>query len=254
MLLFEDFGVDAYLCGHIHKTNWNSSGMTNREIPQIVCGGNIVDGYGKAGFVLYTFCDPILTVQFFYWDENNSQWIIDNSVGRRVKDGIIDYELPRFKESMLDSKSLAIESINEDEFKNFIIDFAKYVNSFGPLVRELVAKDVNEKFENMKCNKSVKDQYNNISNFFPTVNLIMEKPTYLSLTSRAEILNLIWEEYNKQLGVTDINGTDILESMVDNIFSQYSDKINYPKSKLKLYIKILIYWFIYECDIYNDKL
>ena len=42
--------------------------------------------------------------------------------------------------------------------------------------------------------------------------------------------------------------------IVDNIFHEYKNEFQYSNTTLKTYFKILVYWSIYECDIFNEKI
>lgn len=77
--------------------------------------------------------------------------------------------------------------------------------------------------------------------------------TLLTPIERESIPNIIISEYNKVLGKAD-NGNEIIELIVENIFQLYKDEFNYSNSILKTYFKILVYWSIYECDIFNGKI
>ena len=75
----------------------------------------------------------------------------------------------------------------------------------------------------------------------------------LTTIERESIPNIVISEYNKVFG-TASNGNEIIELIVDNIFQMYKDEFQYSNSKLKTYFKILVFWSIYECDIFNEKI
>lgn len=49
-----------------------------------------------------------------------------------------------------------------------------------------------------------------------------------------------------------MNGSEIIEGIIQSIFDQYGDSFSYSNTTLRIYFKILIYWSIYECDIFNE--
>lgn len=77
--------------------------------------------------------------------------------------------------------------------------------------------------------------------------------TLLTIIERESIPNIVISEYNKVLGKAS-NGSEIIEKIVDNIFNEYKDEFRYSNTRLKNYFKILVYWSIYECDIFNEKI
>ena len=62
---------------------------------------------------------------------------------------------------------------------------------------------------------------------------------------------MIISEYMDFLHLYD-NGDLIFNNMVKKITNDYKGKVNYSEERLKLYISILIYWSIHECDIFNE--
>ena len=104
----------------------------------------------------------------------------------------------------------------------------------------------------MKCNKSVEKQYHSLCRYFPVIDEIMES-TLLTQIERESIPNIVISEYNK-VWKKAIDGNEIIELIVENIFQTYKDEFNYSNTTLKAYFKILVYWSIYECDIFNDAI
>lgn len=97
--LFEDYGVDLYLCGHLHKMNCCSEDLGTKTLPEIVSGAGICGKYGEAGFVLGSFDRESAGCQlvFYHWDNENDQWVVTPEVNRKTKDGSAFYTIERFR-------------------------------------------------------------------------------------------------------------------------------------------------------------
>lgn len=144
------------------------------------------------------------------------------------------------------------EDLDEDEFRRFMMRFHEKLNHKGISDINIDPKDVFEKFSNMKCNKSVEKQYHSLCRYFPVIDEIMES-TLLTQIERESIPNIVISEYNK-IWKKAVDGNEIIELIVENIFQAYKDEFNYSNTTLKTYFKILVYWSIYECDIFNDSI
>lgn len=95
-------------------------------------------------------------------------------------------------------------------------------------------------------------QYNSFSRYFQVIDEIMGS-SLLTQIERESIPNIVISEYNKTIGKMS-NGNEIIEEIVQNIFNEYASSFQYSNATLKTYFKILVYWSIYECDIFNDEL
>lgn len=103
----------------------------------------------------------------------------------------------------------------------------------------------------MRCINSVETEFLKLSEYFPIVNQIMDNPLYLQGETRLIIPSVIVMEYQNVFDDYS-TGTKIIEAMVSNMYNQYRNMLNYPKVRLCIYLKIMIYWSIQECDIFND--
>lgn len=99
--LFEDYGVDLYLCGHLHKMNCCSEDLGTKALPEIVSGAGICGKYGEAGFVFGSFDRESANCQlvFYHWDNENDQWVVTPEVNRKTKDGSAFYAIERLKKT-----------------------------------------------------------------------------------------------------------------------------------------------------------
>ncbi len=245
---FNDYNIDLYLCGHIHKSNYSINSDGTREIPTIVCGSNIVDNYGKAGFVIGSFDYEKREgkANYFCWDNDNAQWVIDTKVNRKAVDGVLTFEISRYKNA--ENNNVYID---DDDFRKFISHFHDNIENVKIDVPPIDMVDINEKFINMKCNQTVKNQYDSLSIYFPIIDQVMGSTSFLTIESKLIVTSIIVEEYNKFFDSFK-TGTQILEAIVQEIFDKYKNKLLYSEARLKMYIKILVYWLINECDIFDD--
>lgn len=249
---FNDYNIDFYLCGHVHKGGYSYDLDGGRIIPTYQCGSGRVDDYATVTFLvgeldLKTKKGKIMS---YKWLINEECWSVGGMDGRKATTGEIDIVLDRFQEE----KDLELENmeVNEDEFRRFMMQFHEKLRHLSDVESNIDPKDVFEKFSNMKCNKSVEKHYESLCRYFPIIDEIMES-TLLTTIERESIPNIVISEYNKVLGKAS-NGSEIIEMIVDNIFHEYKNEFQYSNTTLKTYFKILVYWSIYECDIFNEKI
>ena len=141
--------------------------------------------------------------------------------------------------------------VDESEFKDFLIDFHSIISKKSEADESFVKKDVTDKFFNMVCSKTLSLQYDKFSRLFLIVNNIFNSSSYISFEKKYLVPSLIISEYMDFLHLYD-NGDLIFNNMVKKITNDYKGKVNYSEERLKLYISILIYWSIHECDIFNE--
>ena len=249
---FNDYNIDFYLCGHMHKGAYSYDLNTGRVIPTYQCGSGRVDDYATVTFLvgeldMKTKKGKIIS---YKWLTNEECWTIGGIEGRKAVTGEMEVILERFQQNA--PSSSVDEEINEDEFRRFMMRFHEKLKNLSDIESNIDPKDVFEKFSNMKCNKSVEKHYASLCRYFPIVDEIMES-SLLTTIERESIPNIVISEYNKVFG-TASNGNEIIELIVDNIFQIYKDEFQYSNSKLKTYFKILVFWSIYECDIFNEKI
>ena len=244
-----DAGVDLYLCGHSHKPKISIDNNNDRDFYVVVAGAGVVDDYATPTYLIGSVEDRKCTITYYSWDNQDEVWSKETKgLGRKVKDGVCNFELRNEICVTKDEKDIFIE---EDEFKEFLIEFHENIDSTSIGNTLLVQEEIEKKFLNMKCNKTVRTQFKLCSKYFPIIDDIINDDVCLGMDKRLAIPNAIYEEYNNVLHKHN-TGEEILESIVLNIYSRYRDKIKYSESKLKLYIKTLVFWLINECDIYDD--
>lgn len=250
--LFEDYNVDLYLCGHMHKGGYTYDLRGMRNIPTYQCGGGIVDDYATTTFVTgeVDIVSKVGTMTYYKWLQSEECWTKGGADGRRAVSGEIDIVLDRFNGN---KEEVFVETeVNEDEFRRFVMNFHEQLNKSNLDSTNIDPKDVFDKFRNMKCNKSVEKQYHSFSRYFQVIDDIIGS-SLLSQIEKESIPNIVISEYNRLVG-TMSNGNEIIEGIVQSIFSEYSGSFQYSNTTLKTYFKILVFWSIYECDIFNDEL
>lgn len=249
---FTDYNIDLYLCGHTHKAGYDYDLNNERPVQVFNCGAGMVDNYAAVTFLIgdIDILKKSGMITYYKWLEDSECWAVGGAEGRKAADGKVDIELSRFAKEENDKKILV--EIDEDEFRKFIMKFHDKISKEGMEDKNINPKDVFKKFSNMKCNQSVSKQYATLSRYFPIIDEIMES-SLLSQIEKESIPNIVITEYNKLVGKMS-NGSEIMEGIIDSIFHEFGDSFDYSNTTLKTYFKILIYWSIYECDIFNDVL
>lgn len=249
---FNDFNIDFYMCGHLHKGAYSYDLSGGRIIPTYQCGSGRVDNYATVSFVIgeLDMCRKKGKLTSYKWLTNEECWTIGGIDGRRAVTGEMEIVLERFQNDA--NTSGYDEEVDEDEFRRFMMKFHEQLSHSGITDTSIDPKDVFDKFSNMKCNKSVEKQYHSICRYFPIIDEIMNSGL-LTQIERESIPNIVISEYNKILSKAS-NGNEIIELIVENIFCEYKAEFNYSNTKLKTYFKVLVYWSIYECDIFNDTI
>ena len=245
---FIDSGVDMYLCGHVHNGNYKFYNNDLTELPVLTSGSLMLDGYAKATFITgeIDIESKECNIQYHSWISNIQKWDIDNSIGRRLKNQRLTFNLSRFKRK--DEVSI---DINEDEFQEFIIEFIENSTSYVAKEYTNIAKDVYDKLANMLCLPTTVSNFDELSKYFYIIDGIL-LTNELFNEKRLIIDNLITDEYINCFHLCS-DGDQIIDCIVNNIYTQYKDMLNYSKMKFKFYVKILIYWMINFCSIFNEK-
>lgn len=250
--LFNDYNIDFYLCGHLHKGAYDYDLSGSRVIPTYQCGSGRVDDYATVTFSIGEL-DAVKKegkLVSYKWLIDEECWSIGGINGRRAISGEMRIVLDRF--SNIRAPLVDDIEVDEDEFRRFMMKFHEQLKQGGIEETNIDPKDVFDKFSNMKCNKSVEKQYHSLCRYFPVIDEVMES-ALLTQIERESIPNIVISEYNKILGKAS-TGNEIIEEIVENIFAIYHNEFQYSNTTLKTYFKILVYWSIYECDIFNDKL
>lgn len=250
---FSDAKIDLYLNGHVHRATYHHDTNNINETFHFTCGGGFVDEFADPIFLTGRIDTDMAAGEVVYhsWNNEGEFWHIDNSVGRRTVNGSYKFEINRLKKKIVPIDETLKIVVDEDEFREFLINFHTVVSSINKFSEEFNKKDVTDKFVNMLCSATIKNQFDNYSIYFPIINNMMATTSFIGIDKKVIIPSVIIDEYVNVLH-NHANGDLILTHMVDNLFNQYKSKVNYSDIRLKTYIRILIFWSIYECDIYNE--
>ena len=250
-----DHNVDMYLAGHVHKPKYHFEANNSRTIPMFVCGAGMVDDFATNSFIMGSIEleSKDGKISYHSWNNEIEKWDIDPNIGRKVLKGDLNFGIDRLKKKpeILSNEAEITFGVDEDEFREFLIEFHGQFKSKGNKKFNQVELDIKRKFSDMKCNNSIEREFLKLSAYFPIVNQIMNNPTYLDGDTKLIIPSVIVAEYQNVFDDFK-TGTKIVEAMVSNMYSQYKNMLSYPKVRLCIYLKIMIYWSIQECDIFND--
>lgn len=251
---FSDSKIDIYLNGHVHRAKYQHDDNNYNEIHCFTCGGGFVDGYADPLFIVGSIDTESATGNVCYhkWNAKGEYWHIDNTIGRKTSSGSFPFDIKRLKKKIETDEQHPLKIVvDEDEFKEFLIDFHTTMSQGYQTNEALIPKDITEKFNNMLCSPSFKFQFDKCSVYFPVINKIMGTTSFLGIDKRFIIPNVIFTEYLNLLHSYS-NGDLILVNMIDSLCNRYKSKIAYSEERLKSYIRVLIFWSIYECDIFNE--
>ncbi|RFB33530.1 metallophosphoesterase [Bacillus sp. RC] len=95
--LLDDFGIDMYFAGHVHRAGYHIEANHSRNILNIICSGLHSDGYTIGGFVDGQVKDNNVAITQFVWNPEHAYWTVNNQLGRQMMNGILNLPLPRFK-------------------------------------------------------------------------------------------------------------------------------------------------------------
>ncbi|WP_195604215.1 metallophosphoesterase family protein [Clostridium tyrobutyricum] len=267
--IFEDYKIDLYFCGHIHKSKYKIYTDGKRYIPSIVCGSGMLDSYAEPSFVIgeINLDTAQGNIEYYKWSKNNN-WLVNNEVTRHICDnGVLKFSLDRlYKLKKVDdyynnqqSDELVAKKINQltevtlehDKFEKFLISFCKEINHFSDNGHGQAEKDVEEKFVNMKCNSTFENQFNSNIEYFTLIDNILLNTEYIPYDRKIAIPGVIIDAYSLVVDCSN-NGTKILNEMVNILISKYKNIYGVPNNDLRQYFKTIIFWSINKCDIYNE--
>lgn len=257
--MFDDYGVDLYLCGHMHKSRYIMNTQSRRVINSFVCGANMIDSYAEPTFIKgeIDIETSECSIIYYKWSQNRKEWLIDYDFDRKVSaQGDIQFPLERLKKLkeeifIKEIEDLTKVDVPQDKFERFLKDFSKKVRIFNE-INEEYKKDVEEKFRNMKCCKEIETEFDSHVEYFTLVDKILADPAFVSYDRKFIIPGVIRQMYYKVLD-SSLTGNEIMSKMIELLCDEYKRVVNVPKSELQEYFKTIIYWSINKCDIYNDQ-
>ncbi|MDU1005459.1 MAG: metallophosphoesterase [Clostridium butyricum] len=238
--MFEDFNVDIYLCGHIHKNKCEIYPQGKRYIPSIVCGSNMIDLYATPSFNIgeIDLDSSECKVKYYKWSKNR-QWIVDNEVDRKIgKDNTLNFNLDRLKKS---GKS--------EEMLNYV---SEPIVANDPKLKEIVDWLTRNNKRVQQMSISIKSNYKEIISFFDyavilsegelrraNVKEFMEYILYLdkqgvkydflkdgieTILRRDEVLAIIMDQYEWRIQSL-FNNEQTVKVLCENLIKFYSSKM-----------------------------
>ena len=95
--LFNDYNIDFYLCGHLHKGAYDFDSSGERTIPTYQCGSGKVDSYATVTFFVGELDIEKKTGKLvsYKWMPNEECWTIGGMDGRKAISGEIGIMLER---------------------------------------------------------------------------------------------------------------------------------------------------------------
>ncbi|MCB2310435.1 metallophosphoesterase [Clostridium tagluense] len=257
--MFDDYGVDLYLCGHMHKNKYIMNTQSSRVINSFVCGANMVDSYAEPTFIKgeIDIETSECSIIYYKWSPKRKEWLIDYDYDRKVStQGDLSFFLERLKNLKDEKLNKEIEDLTnvevpQDKFEKFLKDFSKNVKIFDEINIEY-KKDVEDKFRNMKCCKTIETEFDSHVEYFTLVDKILADSAFVPYDRKFIIPGVIRQSYYKVLD-SSLTGNEIMSKMVELLCNEYKGVVNVPWSELQEYFKTIIYWSINKCDIYNDE-
>ncbi len=250
---FSDSQIDLYMNGHVHRAAYHNESDNYNNTYMFTSGSVMVDSYSDPLFITGVIDTEQARgeVKYHRWNKRGEYWHQDNTVGRQVVEGSYKFELKRLKKNTEVVELDTPLAIDEDEFKRFLIEFHTIVNKEANLNERFVPKDITEKFVNMVCSPTLERQFDRCSAHFPIMNKILGTTSFLGFDKRFIIPDVIITEYLNVLYNYE-NGDLILQHMIINLCNKYRGKVDYSEERLKSYLRIVIFWSICECDIFNE--
>ncbi|OMF39020.1 MULTISPECIES: metallophosphoesterase family protein [Paenibacillus] len=247
-----DAKIDIYLNGHVHKASYHQESNNYNDIQFFTSGSIFEDEYANPMFITGAIDTELASGEVVYhrWNSSGEFWHVDNTIGRKTSSGSYNFEIDRLKKKIEEVDDYSL-NIDIDDFKEFLIDFHNTLTSNVQLDEALVPKDITEKFINMLCSQTFRNQFDKWSIYFPVINKILNTTSFVGIDKKLIIPNVIITEYQNVL-YTYENGDLILLHMINNLFNKYDGMVSYSQDRLKSYIRILIFWSMHECDIYNE--
>ena len=112
---FNDFNIDFYLCGHLHKGAYDYDLSGGRTIPTYQCGSGRVDNYATVTFIIGELDMDTKKGKLisYKWLKDEECWAIGGIDGRRAVPGEMEINLDRFKQDS--NVYVEDEDLDEDE-------------------------------------------------------------------------------------------------------------------------------------------
>ncbi|WP_100399882.1 metallophosphoesterase family protein [Bacillus sp. FJAT-44742] len=261
MAHFEDYNIDIYMAGHVHDPSYNiTSNQSDNPFLELVSGAITADEYAVPGFLVVEvdLKNGDTEANYHIWNKAHQYWTTNNQVGRKTRqDGKLSYTIERLKNNNFNEKEVLEEEseiIDEDEFKQFIVDFHEK-NAVNKTTGQTTLEnrvELEKKFYDMKCGETFKNKFESYSKYFGVINQIMESTSYVSADKKDLIAEIVIDKY-LEFHNHYSNGDEIFIKILSEIHEENWELFPYSKALTKKYVRILICWCIYECEIFNDN-
>jgi Calcineurin-like phosphoesterase len=257
---FDDNDIDLYISGHVHDPAHNIT-VNSSNIPfvEITSGAVFSDSFAVPGFVVVdiNLDNGNAAAEYHIWNTTHDFWSVNNQVSKRTRQGKLEFTLDRIQkkkeaEIVLNDSPFDRENIDENEFKQFIIDFHESITFKEPTRSGLDNQiELDNKFYNMRCSSTFQKRFDRYSQYFGTIYGIMGSTSYVSSDKKELIADIIIDNY-LELHYQYDNGDKIFSRIVEDIILENQDVLPYSKLVTRKYVKILTAWSIHECDIFNE--
>lgn len=150
-MLFDNAGVDVYLCGHEHQLGYTRFDDAEREIHQIICGGGLKDTTSIFSFIYGEFNAEGCTVHitpYSYSCNGSNLWNKDYNLHRKIAE-YNAFNLERFSQNREKKTNTMSESEKQEHNNEFpqIINFYKLKKENNFFQRILVKDNAPPSFE-----------------------------------------------------------------------------------------------------------
>ena len=162
-MLFEDNGVDFYLCGHEHRLGRDIFPATERVIPELICGGGVFDSHSQFVFMhgRYNDSNYSVTVTPYSYSESTAKWDVARNLHRRF--GENERFIIHRRELNQPTKSTAQTDNTKDkdtETASMRVDSSRAINDKGSENVTLVKDNLQEIIEVKKTERDNKSNQN----------------------------------------------------------------------------------------------
>ncbi|MCU5596813.1 MULTISPECIES: metallophosphoesterase family protein [Bacillus cereus group] len=260
---FIDSHIDLYLSGHVHDPSYNFS-LNHSDTPflELVSGAAMADEYATPGFVEIDVDleSGKTNVVYHTWSEKGEYWTVNTQVGRKAKEGVLEHTIERLNKKKVSEVLAELEIphapfeevVDENEFKQFIIELHESIASQKPIANSLEhMKDLEEKFINMACSTTFQINFELYSRYFSIIEQIMSSTSYVSSDKKELVIEEIVDKY-LLIHHNYKTGDEIFVRVAELITQEYASHFSYSKLQVKRYAKILTSWVMYKCWIFND--
>ncbi|MDE7203896.1 MAG: hypothetical protein K2O91_18845, partial [Lachnospiraceae bacterium] len=145
--LFNDFNIDFYLCGHLHKGAYVFNLSGERTIPTYQCGSGRVDNYATVTFLVGELDIEKRSGKLvsYKWMPNEECWTIGGMNGRRSISGEMDIALERQIGKAPEFEGIAMYKESE---RKFVVTHNTNIKPVSYFVgREKELQDLRQKIE-----------------------------------------------------------------------------------------------------------